>query len=102
MLEDPNVELGSVASDVLGVSGRAMLEAIVKGEQDSTRLAEMARQRLRKKSPELRLALEGRIRDHHRFLLKQLLDHLKFLEGKIPDVEQQIERSETREHGHRP
>jgi len=92
VLEDANVKLGSVASDVLGVSGRAMLEAIVKGEQDSTRLAEMARHRLRKKIPELRVALEGRIRDHHRFLLKQLLDHLKFLEGKISEVERQIER----------
>ena len=63
VLEDANVKLGSVASDVLGVSGRAMLEAIVEGEQDPTRLAEMARRRLRKKIPELRVALEGRIRD---------------------------------------
>ncbi len=92
VLEDANVKLGSVASDVLGVSGRAMLEAIVEGEHDPTRLAQMARQRLRKKIPELRVALEGRVRDHHRFLLKQLLDHLKFLEEKIAEVERQIER----------
>jgi transposase len=91
VLEDANIKLGSVASDVLGVSGRATLEAFVKGEQDSTCLTEMAH-RLRKKIPELRLALEGRIRDHHRFLLKQLLDHLKFLEGKIREVEGQIEK----------
>ncbi len=51
----------------------------------------MARHHLRKKIPELRVALEGRIRDHHRFLLKQLLDHLQFLEGKISEVERQIE-----------
>ncbi len=92
VLEDANVKLGSVASDVLGVSGRAMLEAIVEGEQDPTRLAEMARHRLRKKIPELCVALEGRIRDHHRFLLKQLLDHLKFLESKISEVERQVEK----------
>jgi transposase len=92
VLEDANVKLGSVASDVLGVSGRAMLEAIVEGEQDPTHLAEMARHRLRKKIPELCVALEGRIRDHHRFLLKQLLDHLKFLEGKISEVERQVEK----------
>src|SRR2546426_4928973 len=92
VLEDANVKLGSVASDVLGVSGRAMLEAIVEGEQDPTRLAEMARHRLRKKIPELCVALEGRIRDHHRFLLKQLLDHLKFLESKISEVERRVEK----------
>lgn len=92
VLENANVKLGSVASDVLEVSGRAMLEAIVEGERDPTRLAEMARRRLRQKIPRLRVALEGRIRDHHRFLLRQLLDHLKFLEGKISEVEGQIEK----------
>jgi transposase len=92
VLEDANVKLGSVASDVLGPSGRAMLEAIVKGEQDSTRLAGMARHRPRKKIPELRVALEGRIRDHPRFPLRQLLDRWKFLESKIREVEGQIEK----------
>jgi transposase len=92
VLQDAKVKRGSVASDVLGVSGRAGLEAIVKGEQDSTPLTEMARHRLRKKIAQLRGALEGRIRDHQRFLLKQLLDHLKFLEGKLTEGEQKIER----------
>lgn len=92
VLEDANIKLASVASDVLGVSGRAMLEAIVAGEEDAERLAEMARRRLRQKIPELRAALTGRIREHHRFLLRQLLDHLKFLERKIVEVEQRIER----------
>jgi transposase len=92
VLEDANLKLGSVASDVLGVSGRARLEAIGAGEQDPGRLAEMARRRLRQKIPELRVALEGRVRDHHRFLLRQRLDHLKFLEQKSAEVEQQIEK----------
>lgn len=82
VLEGANVSLGSAATDVLGVSGRTMLEAIVKGDQDSTRLVEMARQQLRKKIPELRVALEGRIRHHHRFLLKQLARSPEVLGGE--------------------
>jgi transposase len=91
-LEDANVKLRSVASDVLGVSGHAMLEAIVEGEQYPFRLAEMARHRLRRKIPELGVALEGLTPDHHRFPLRQLLDHLEFLEGKISEVEHEIEQ----------
>ncbi|OAI48209.1 hypothetical protein AYO44_07555 [Planctomycetaceae bacterium SCGC AG-212-F19] len=61
VLEDANIKLGSVASDVLGVSGRDMLRAIVAGEQDATKLAELARRKLRAKIPALRLALHGRV-----------------------------------------
>ena len=71
VLEDANIKLASVASDVLGASGRDMLMAIVRGEDDADLLAELARKRLRAKIPELRLALAGSITDHHRFLLRQ-------------------------------
>ena len=70
-LEDPNLKLGVVASDVVGVSGRAMLNAIAKGETDPGKLAEMAKGTLRKKIPQLKLALEGKVTQHHQFLLKQ-------------------------------
>ena len=83
VLHDANIKLGSVASDILGVSGRAMLQAIVNGETDPGRLAELARRGLRKKIPALRLALEGRVTDHHRFLLQRLLAQLAFLEAEI-------------------
>jgi transposase len=76
VLEDANIKLGSVATDVLGVSGRAMLEAIIGGEVDAGVLAEHARGRLRRKIPELQQALRGRVTDHHRFLLRLLLDDL--------------------------
>jgi transposase len=83
VLEDANIKLGSVASDVLGVSGRDMLRALVAGEDDPHRLAELARRKLRAKIPALRLALRGRVTDHHRFLLGLLLDELTHLEGLI-------------------
>lgn len=83
VLEDANIKLASVATDVLGVSGRAMLEAIAAGQEDPEQLAEMARRRLRAKIPQLRLALAGRVTDHHRFLLRLLLDELTQLEALI-------------------
>jgi transposase len=89
-LEDPNLKLGVVASDVVGASGRAMLDAIVKGETDPGVLAELAKGTLRNKIPQLRLALEGRVTDHHRFVLEQWLDMLDFLDRKIALLEEQI------------
>jgi len=91
VLEDANIKLASVATDTLGASGRAMLEAIVNGEQDSQRLAEMAQGKLRNKIPELQEALQGRVSRHHRFLLRELLDHLYFVESKMRRIEQEIE-----------
>jgi transposase len=82
LLEDANIKLGAVASDVLGKSGRAMLQALLHGETDPAKLAEMARGVLRKKIEELKLALEGHCTEHHRFLLGRLLSHLGYLEGQ--------------------
>ena len=90
-LEDANIKLGAVASDILGVSGLAMIKAIVEGEEDSEKLAELACRRLRGKIPDLRLALHGRVRDHHRFLLKTLLDHLAFLNSQIARLDERID-----------
>ena len=89
-LEDPNLKLGVVVSDVVGVSGRAMLNAIAQGESDPAVLAELAKGTLRNKIPQLKLALEGKITAHHRFLLRQWLDMLDFLDRKIALLEEQI------------
>src|SRR4051812_5673323 len=91
VLEDANVKLASVASDVLGESGRSMLRALIGGETDPERLADLARKRLREKLPELRRALRGRVTEHHRFLLRLHLDHLQHLEALVARVGERIE-----------
>jgi transposase len=93
VLEDANIKLASVASDVLGVSGRAMLRAIVAGCDDPDDLAELAQRRLRGKIPELKPALHGRITEHHRFLLKALWDQIESLEGLIARFDARIEEA---------
>lgn len=80
LLEDANIKLGSVASDVLGKSGRKMLRAMLAGETDVEKLADMAMGTLRKKIPELQLALDGHCTEHHRYVLGRLLSHLGYLE----------------------
>jgi len=90
VLEDANLKLASVVTDILGVSGRAILASIVRGEEDPERLAEMARCRLRAKLPALREALRGRVTEHHRFLLRRLLEHVRFVELEIAKLEERI------------
>lgn len=91
VLEDANIKLASVASDVMGVSGRAMLEQLAAGNADAQQLAELSRGALRKKLPQLREALEGRFREHHRFLLRELLDQIDYLAAAIERVSVRIE-----------
>ena len=90
VLEDANIKLGSVATDVLGQSGRAMLRALIAGVDDPETLAQLARGLLRKKLPQLRKALTGQVTDHHRFLLSLHLDHLTHVETLIGHLEQRI------------
>lgn len=91
VLEDANIKLASVATDVLGVSGRNMLQALIAGESDPEKLANLARMRLRAKIPELQLALHGRTTEHHRFLLRMHLDHVRHLEDLIARLSGRIE-----------
>jgi transposase len=93
VLEDANIKLAGVASDVLGVSGRAMIAALIGGETEPDRLAELARRRLRGKIPQLRQALKGRVTEHHRFLLRTLMDHVRHLEDLIGRLDQRIEEA---------
>ena len=91
VLEDANIKLASVASDILGASGRAMLQALIGGEADPGRLAELAQRRLRGKIPQLRVALHGAVTEHHRFLLRLLMDQLRHLEDWIEQLGARIE-----------
>ena len=91
VLEDAGIKLASVASDVLGVSGRAILAALIEGTTDPMVLAELARGVLRKKLPALRHALMGRFREHHAFLVTQILAHLDYLDELIATVSGQVE-----------
>jgi transposase len=91
VLEDAGIKLASVASDVLGVSGRGMLEALVAGTTDPDALADLARGTLRKKLPALQQALVGRFRAHHAFLISQLLAHLDYLEEAIDGLSAQVD-----------
>jgi transposase len=77
VLEDANIKLASVASHVLGQSGRSMLNAMAHGVADPDKLAEMARAKLRNKIPQLRLAFEGHFAERHRFQTQKLLDQLE-------------------------
>jgi transposase len=102
-LEDAGIKLDSVASDVLGVSGRAMLQALVAGERDPEVLAELAKGVLRKKIPALREALHGRFKDHHALMIRLVLAHTTYLEAAIADLDAEIEQvmapfAEARDH----
>jgi len=92
VLEMANVKLSSVATDVLGKSGRDMLQAIIEGTTDAQVLANLARGLLRKKLPQLQEALDGRVQTHHRILLQHLLAHVAFLEQALEQLQQEIEQ----------
>jgi transposase len=90
-LEDTNVKLDCVASDLLGASGRAMLDALIAGTTDPELLAELAKGRLRQKLPALREALEGRFNELHALLIGAILAHLDFLDEQIDRLSDAIE-----------
>jgi transposase len=92
VLEDANIKLGSVATDVLGVSGRAMLRALIAGETDGAKLAELAVGKLEGKKDELARALTGRVKAHHRMVLRELVDHVEYLEKTIERLSVEIEK----------
>ena len=91
VLESANIKLASVASDVLGVSGRAMLEAIIQGTAAPEEMAELSKGSLRNKRKELSQALEGRVKAHHRFVLTEYLSQIDSLDEAIERFNQEIE-----------
>ena len=91
VLERANIKLASVASDIMGVSGRAMLEALIAGKADPATMANLAKRRMRAKLPLLEQALTGVVRDHHRQLLAMQLAHIDFLDEQIAALNTTIE-----------
>jgi transposase len=92
VLEDAGLKLTTVMSDVMGVSGRAMLTALVAGTTDPTVLADLARGKLRKKLPALERALVGRFRGHHAFLIRQVLAKIDYLDEAIDHLTAELDR----------
>src|SRR3712207_2597061 len=92
VLQEAGIKLSSVATRVLGASGRAMLDALVSGTTDPEVLAELARGRLRSKLPQLREALEGCFSSHHALMVGKILAHVDYLDESIADLSDEIER----------
>jgi transposase len=92
LLEGANIKLSSVASDIMGVSARAMLAEIVAGQSDAELMADLARGRMRSKIPELEKALTGIVQPYHRFVLAQQLEHIDFLDEKVEAISLRIEQ----------
>jgi transposase len=92
LLEGANIKLSSVATNIMGVSARAMLAEIVAGQTDAELMADLARGRMRSKIPELEKALTGIVQPHHRFVLAQQLEHIDFLDEKVEAISLRIEQ----------
>jgi len=90
VLEGANIKLASVASDVMGVSGRAILAALLEGHQTPAQMAELARGALRKKQAELSRALEGVLQPHQRFMVVELLGHIDYLDDAIARLDAEV------------
>ena len=91
LLETANIKLASVASDVFGVSGLLMLHALVEGKATAPEMAQLAKRQMRKKIPELEMALEGKVEEHHRFLLRVQLRRLQAVEQDLSVLEHRIQ-----------
>jgi transposase len=89
-LESANIKLAAVAADVTGVSARAMLAALVGGNADPTALADLAVGRLRDKLPQLERALDGRVTEHHRYLVPRILAAIDFLDAQVADLDARV------------
>jgi transposase len=91
VLEDANVKLGNVLSDVFGTSGQLMLEALLEGQAIPEQVARLARGKAKKKIPQISAALEGhQMSDHHRRMIRYSLEHMRFLECQIEELDQEI------------
>jgi len=92
VLEGANIKLSSVATDIMGVSGRSMIEAIIEGVEDPEVLSKLARGRMKKKKEDLVRALQGLVGPHQKLLLSAQLQHIDFLDQQISQLDQEIER----------
>lgn len=90
-LEDANIKLNSVISDIIGLSGRAMIEALIAGQSEPDKLAALAHRRIKASPAELEAALRGRVTDHHRFMLRLHLQQIDALNAAIAEIDRQVE-----------
>ena len=93
VLEDANIKLSCVATDIFGVSGKEMINALLQANSTPEEIAELAKGRLRKKIPELVEALRGNVSDHHRYLIEMSLRHLESLGELIEDLDERIDKA---------
>ena len=92
VLEDANLKLSSVATDVFGVSGMAILKALSEGETNGEELAKLAMGRLKEKIPELEKALTGHVSSHHLFMIKRSLEHIAYIQKSVGQVDREIDK----------
>ena len=90
VLEDANIKLGAVASDIMGVSGRAMLWKLIGGETDPRELAKLAKRRMKRKTEPLTQALDGIVSEHHRYMLRTLMEQVSSLERAIAGLDERV------------
>ena len=90
-LEDANIKLDSVVADIVGKSGRAIIDALIAGESDPAKLAALADTRIRSPQHKLREALSGRIRRHHRFMLRLHLQQINALDAAIAEIDREVD-----------
>jgi transposase len=90
-LEDANIKLDSVISDIMGLSGRRVIEALIAGETDPNALAALAHRRIKASPADLEAALRGRVSDHHRFMLRLLLQHIDAIDAAITQIDQEVD-----------
>jgi transposase len=91
VLQDAGIKIATFASDIMGVSARAMMRSLIAGEHDPALLADLAKGRMRAKIPDLNKALTGRFGEHHAFLLRRMLDHIDAQEAEIAELDARIE-----------
>ena len=95
-MESANVKLDSVITDIVGKSGRAMIQALIAGQTDPVKLSALADRRIKASAQELREALRGRVTNHHRFLLHLHLQHIDFADAAIQDIDRNVTALITR------
>ena len=91
VLEDANIKLASIASDTFGASGKRIIEELIKGELEPGGMAELSKGRLRQKRGDLKEALVGQVREHHKFMIKVSLKHIRAMEKILSDIERKIQ-----------
>jgi transposase len=98
VLEDANIKLSSVASDTFGASGKRMIEELIKGELEAEKMAELSKGRLRQKRGDLEEALVGEVREHHKFMIKASLNHIRAMEKILSEIEGRIQEKIDRHY----